>query len=198
MLSPLHVVVSLGLLTLLGMLFLLPSSRAETVRRRLDLAGAITSLVLALSQLGTPGAGGAQTLLPALLAMVLAALFILVERRSLHPLVPLSIFRIRNVSVANLLTLMTMRIASIIIFILTLYLQGVLGFTPLTTGLAFLPCALGAIAGGKLVIRAIGRAGLRGQPLGWICPIMSASRIWPFVKLWICSIRATWSTCAPI
>jgi len=71
--------------------------------------------------------------------------------------VPLSVFRTSNLPVANLIALPVITIASI----LTLYLQGVLGFSPLTTGLAFLPAGVGGIIGGQLAARAVRRVGLR-------------------------------------
>jgi MFS family permease len=63
--------------------------------------------------------------------------------------------------VANLMAGLVIAIASLLAFILTLYLQGVLGFTPLATGLAFLPAGVGGIAGGQLAARAMRRWGLR-------------------------------------
>ncbi len=57
---------------------------------------------------------------------------------------------------------LSIAIASLLAFILTLYLQGVLGFTPLATGLAFLPAGVGGIVGGQMAARAIRRWGLRG------------------------------------
>lgn len=159
--------VPVGVLALLSAILLLPSSRASALRAPLDLAGAIlftgaiVSLVLALSRAASPAAGMVQVLLPGILVVVLSALFIVVERRSRHPLVPLSVFRRRSLSVANLMALLTIAIASLLAFILTLYLQSVLGFTPLATGLVFLPAGVGGIAGGQLATRAMQRVGLR-------------------------------------
>ena len=160
--------VPLGLLVLLSAFLLLPSSRASAARAPLDLAGAIlltgaiVSLVLALSQMASPEAEMVQVLLPGTLAVVFGVIFIVVERRSQHPLVPLSVFRRRSLSVANLMALLTIAIASLLAFILTLYLQSVLGFSPMVTGLAFLPAGVGGIAGGQIATRAIRRMGLRG------------------------------------
>src|SRR2546428_307498 len=81
--------------------------------------------------------------------------------RSQHPLVPLGVFRSRNLSVANLMPGLIIAIASLLAFILTLYLQSVLGFSPLTTGMAFLPASVGGIVGGQIAARAMRRWGLR-------------------------------------
>ena len=160
--------VPVGLLVLLGAFLLLPSSRASEKRSPLDVAGAtlltgtMVSLVLALSQGASYEVGIFRVLLPGTLAVVLGALFLVVERRSQHPLVPLGVFRSRNLSVANLVAGLSIAIASLLAFILTLYLQSVLGFNPMTTGLAFLPAGIGGIVGGQVATRAIRRVGLRG------------------------------------
>jgi EmrB/QacA subfamily drug resistance transporter len=160
--------VPVGLLVLFGAFLLLPSSKARAKRSPLDLTGAIlltgamVSLVLALSQGASPGAEMVQILLPGILAVVLGALFLVVERRSQHPLVPLGVFRSRGLSVANLLAGLSIAIASLLAFILTLYLQSVLLFSPMATGLAFLPAGVGGIAGGQIATRATRRIGLRG------------------------------------
>lgn len=57
---------------------------------------------------------------------------------------------------------LSIAIASLLAFILALYLQSVLGFSPLATGLAFLPAGVGGIAGGQIAARVIQRVGLRG------------------------------------
>jgi EmrB/QacA subfamily drug resistance transporter len=160
--------VPMGLLVLLGAFLLLPSSRASAGRLPLDLTGAIfftgavVSLVLALSQGAALGASMVQILLPGVLAVVFGVVFLVVERRSEHPLVPLGVFRERGLSVANVMALLTVAIAALLAFVLTLYLQSVLGFSPLVTGLAFLPAGVGGIAGGQIATRAIRRLGLRG------------------------------------
>ncbi len=159
--------VPVGLLTLLAALALLAPSRASLARKPLDLAGAalgtgaLASLVLALSRGAAPASGLVQAMLFGNLAVVLGALFLVAERRSQHPLVPLGVFRSRNLSAANLVAGLIIAIASLLAFILTLYLQSVLGFSPLATGLAFLPASLGGIAGGQIAARAMRRWGLR-------------------------------------
>lgn len=158
----------IGLLTMLLAIPVLAPSHSDGPRQQLDLTGAvlgtgtIVALVLALSRLATPGADLVQVLLLALLSLILGLSFVLVERRHPHALVPLHIFRVRNLSSANLIALLGSAIASILAFVLTLYLQNVLGFTPLLTGLIFLPAGLGGIAGGSVANWAIRRVGLRG------------------------------------
>lgn len=159
--------VPLGLLAFLVAISLLPNSTGNKEREPLDLAGAvlgtgaIASLVLTLSRLATPTSGLIPTLLAGLLAVILVVLFIVVEQRSQHPLVPLSVFRLRNIAGANLVALLTLSIASLLAFVLPLYLHNVLGFTPIVIGLAFLPAGVGGIVGGQLAGWTIKRAGLR-------------------------------------
>jgi EmrB/QacA subfamily drug resistance transporter len=159
--------VPVGLLTLLAAFALLPPSRANMTRKPLDLAGAalltgaLASLVLALSRAASPTSGLVQVMLFGILAIVLGTLFLVVERRSQHPLVSLGVFRSRNLSAANLMAGLIIAIASLLAFILTLYLQSVLLFSPLATGLAFLPASVGGIVGGQIAARAMRRWGLR-------------------------------------
>src|SRR5207244_2868720 len=75
------------------------------------------------------------------------------------------IFRVRNFSSSNLIAGLASAVASILAFVLTLYLQNVLGFTPLLAGLIFLPAGLGGIAGGPVASWAIRRLGLRGAAI---------------------------------
>lgn len=160
--------VPIGLLTLLLAIPVLAPSRSDSVRPRLDLAGAVLGtgaiimLVLALARLATPGASPLQVLLAGLLFLLLALAFVVVERRHPYALVPLRVFRIRNLFSANLVVLLASSVAVSLPFVLTLYLQQVLGFAPLLTGLIFLPSGLGGIAGGQLVTWTIRRLGLRG------------------------------------
>lgn len=161
----------IGLLTMLLAIPILAPSRAGGPRQRLDLAGAVLGtgtiiiLVLALSRLATPGANLLQVLLLALLSLILGLSFVLVERRHPHALVPLHIFHVRNLSSANLIAGLASAVASILAFVLTLYLQNVLGFTPLLAGLIFLPAGLGGIAGGPVATWAIRKLGLRGAAI---------------------------------
>jgi EmrB/QacA subfamily drug resistance transporter len=157
--------VPLGVLVLLASLLLLPTSAARG-QQQLDVAGtilgtsAIAALVMTLSRLSELATSLTPFLVFLVLFLMFTASFIFVEHASQHPLVPLSVFRIRNLLVANLLGALQLAIASIFGFTLTLYLQGVLGLTALVTGLIFIPAGLGGIVGGRLAPQIIGRAGL--------------------------------------
>ena len=113
--------------------------------RRLDVAGAITvtaSLMLAVYAIVNGNQAGwtsAQTL--GLLAprRCCSAVFLVIEARVESPLMPLGLFRLRNVATANVVGVFWAAAMFAWFFISALYMQLVLGFAPLQVGLAFLP-----------------------------------------------------------
>jgi len=135
-----------------------------------DLPGAVTAtvgslaLVFALVQAPKVGWGSVETIVTAAAAVVVLAVFVQIQRRSSAPLLPLSLFRNRNVSVGASITFLFMASFGAIAYFLTLYFQDVLDYTPLATGLAFvLPCVcvlLGTILGGRIATRSGPRAAL--------------------------------------
>lgn len=126
---------------------LLDESRAHLTDRRLDVFGAVTvtagliALVYALTRGNEVGWLTLQTLGLIVLAVILLAAFVVTEMRSPFPLVRLGIFRVRTVTGANLVSLLGPGVFGSVVFILTLYMQKVLGYSAITTGLAFLPLA---------------------------------------------------------
>lgn len=124
---------------------IVPEHEREETNNKLDLPGAVLVtgslmlLVLAFSQAPTWGWLDGKTLAALGAAIVLLAGFVTNEQRVKRPLVPLSIFKIRNVRGANMI--MAPLYASMMgsFFLLTLYLQGILHFSPVVTGLSFLP-----------------------------------------------------------
>jgi EmrB/QacA subfamily drug resistance transporter len=122
-----------------------PVHEREDTKSGLDIPGAVLAtsslmlLVLAFSQAPLWGWLSIATLASLGVSLILLALFIVNESRAKHPLMPLSIFKIRNVRGANMI--MAPLYASMLgaFFLLTLYLQGVLHFSPVITGLSFLP-----------------------------------------------------------
>lgn len=124
---------------------IVPEHEKEENKKGLDLAGAglatssLMLLVLAVSQAPLWGWTDIKTLATGGIAALLLAGFIANESRVKHPLMPLSIFKIRNVRGANMI--MAPLYASMLgaFFLLTLYLQGTLHLSPVMTGLAFLP-----------------------------------------------------------
>ncbi|WP_117207941.1 MFS transporter [Allorhizocola rhizosphaerae] len=126
---------------------LLPEAK-DASHRSFDIAGAVTvtagvSLVVyALFNAGTVGWATAQTTGLFAAAAVLLVAFVVIESRSSQPLIPLRIFRIASLRNGNGLTFLTQAAIMPMFFLLTLYVQHVLGFTPLQAGLAQMPAAL--------------------------------------------------------
>jgi EmrB/QacA subfamily drug resistance transporter len=145
-------------------LFLLPGSRGQVTPGRLDVAGAVTvtaSLILAVYAIvngNEEGWTSAQTVGVLAAALVLLAIFLGIEARVRSPLMPLGLFRLRNVAVSNVVGVLWAAAMFAWFFLSALYLQLVLGYSPLQVGLAFLPgnLIMGAFSLGlsaKIVMR---------------------------------------------
>jgi EmrB/QacA subfamily drug resistance transporter len=141
--------------------------RGEGKPGRLDLPGAITVtagvslLVYSLARVATHDWSDNVTRETLALAVALLVTFVALEARGRHPLMPLRIFANRNRSGAYGLSLAIGGALSGMLFLLTLFLQNVLGFSPLQAGFAFLPTATGVVVGAGLTSRVIGRLGPR-------------------------------------
>src|SRR5881409_370449 len=118
----------------------------RTTSKRLDIPGAVTVtaglilLVYAFTIAATDGLFTMQAALPLGLSALTLAAFLAIEYRSKAPLMPLAFLRRRTTLTANVLSLVVSSSAGALI-VLTVYLQGVLGYSPLDAGLAFLPAA---------------------------------------------------------
>jgi MFS family permease len=129
-----------------------PESRRATVRRRFDLAGAITGtgglvlLVDAISQAPQFGWGATRTIAIVAAAGALLAAFLVIESRVEEPILPLSIFRRRTLAGANVAGMLLVGSFYAFLFIGTLYMQEVLHYSALQTGLAWLVASLTSIA----------------------------------------------------
>jgi EmrB/QacA subfamily drug resistance transporter len=146
---------------------LLSESRADGAQRRFDLAGALTVtaglalLVYALVEADSAGWASAQTLGLLGGSAALLALFAAVELRSRAPILPFSIFRIRAVTGSNVASLALGGAVFGMIFILTLYMQQVLAYSPLETGLAWLAMSLTALVSSMAASVLVTRVGTR-------------------------------------
>jgi EmrB/QacA subfamily drug resistance transporter len=108
----------------------------------LSATGAVMVLVYGLTVATGHGFGSTSALTLFAVAAVLAAAFVAIERRSAVPLLPLRMFRIRTFAVGNAITTIVASIAFSEFFLLTLYLQDVLHYSAVETGLAFSAMAL--------------------------------------------------------
>jgi len=154
----------IGIVVFALCLVLLPAGRGQAAAARLDIAGAITvtaSLLLAVYAIVNGNEAGwrsVQTIGLLATAGALLVIFLAIEARVRAPLMPLGLFRQRNVATANVVGVLWAAAMFAWFFISALYLQLVLGYDPLQVGLAFLPSNLimGAFSLGlsaKMVMR---------------------------------------------
>lgn len=136
--------VPVGLFVLIMAFRLVPAHEAEEKSNELDLPGAVLvtagmmTLVYGLVEAPTKGWTAASTLIYFGISILLLAGFIINEQRTRRPLVPLSIFKIRNVSGADLMQLPIAASLYSVFFFSSLYIQTVLGYSPVRTGFSFL------------------------------------------------------------
>ena len=174
----------IGIAVLCAGLPLLPAVHTGAEKTRLDVPGAVAitgAMVLAVYAIvngNTAGWTSAQTLGLLAAAVVAVAAFVVWEARVAAPLMPLRIFRHRNLSVANVVGMLWAASMFALFFLSALYLQLVLHYSPLKVGLAFLPgnvimmaFSLGLSA--KLVMR----YGFR-KPLAFGLAVAALALVW--------------------
>jgi EmrB/QacA subfamily drug resistance transporter len=164
--------VPIGIAVFALALAVLPGGGGEAAEGRLDVAGALTvtaALMLAVYAIVNGNEVGwlsARTLGLLGAAAALLGLFLVIEARVRSPLVPLGLFRLRNIAVSNIVGVLWAAAMFAWFFLSALYLQLVLGYTPLQVGLAFLPANLiMAVFSLGLSARLVMRFGIR-LPLG--------------------------------
>jgi EmrB/QacA subfamily drug resistance transporter len=162
---------------------IVPDSRLDTARRRFDVLGALAgtgglvALVYAISQAPQYGWGAARTIAVLAAAAALLGAFIAVESRVEAPVLPLSIFRQRTLAGANAAGLLLGASFFAFFFIGTLYMQEVLHYSALQSGVAWLATSITVVAlaglsqwlvtrGGAKIVMAIGMT-LIGAGLLW-------------------------------
>src|SRR6266571_1287097 len=142
-----YVNVPVGALVLGLTLPFVPESRANLGHRRFDAWGAITVtgglalLVYAISKAPDVGWGSARTILLLIASVAILAVFTAIELRSRAPLMPFRIFRIRSLLAANVVGFLLGAVIFANFLVLTLYVQQVLGWSALKTGITFLATA---------------------------------------------------------
>jgi EmrB/QacA subfamily drug resistance transporter len=157
-----------GIGAFVAALRLVPESRAQLKHRAFDLAGAVTVtsgllvLVYAIVEAKTYGWGSARTLVVGGIGVVLLASFLMIESRSRFPLMRLSVFRLRSLAVADATLLLVASAMFSMFFFASLYVQDILGYSPLKAGLAFLPVSAGIMIGAGAAQQLIRKLGVRG------------------------------------
>jgi len=167
-----------------------PRVLAESPRRpgRVDVAGAITGtggvalLVYGLSkaatgQDGVSHWGDAQVLASLAASVVLLVSFVLIELRSPHPLLPMRVLADRNRSGAYLIMLCVATGLFGLFFFLTLFIQTVLGYSAIRSGIAYLPFAVGVVVSSGLASQLMPRTGPRPLILAG-CAMVAGGMFW--------------------
>ena len=160
--------VPIGLLVALASPRILPESHGADRSRSYDIPGTIAVtlglILLVDAMVGTTTYGWRSSRIIAELfaAAVLLAGFLAIEARfAAHPLIPLRIFQSRTLVGANIVALLLGLALFAVFYFLSLYMQEVLGFSPLQTGYAYLPISIGFILVPGVASRLIGRIGAR-------------------------------------
>jgi len=157
----------LAAIVLAGTFMLLNDDRRRGRLVSFDLSGALLAtagallLVYALVRAPAVGWGSARTMGALAGAAVLLTAFVVNEQRSRNPLLPLSIFRVKGLAAADITQLIGIAGMFAVFFFLTLYLQDVLGYSPIRTGLAYLPVTAGVGLSASLTPKLLGRVGIR-------------------------------------
>ncbi len=160
--------VPIGVLAAVAAQRLIAESRGPARARHFDLSGALTAtlglslLVLGIVRTDVTGWASLPTLGLVISGVALLAAFLVIEERfARSPLMPLRIFASRQLSAANVVVLAVGAASFGMWFFVSLYLQQVLGYSPIRAGLAFLPMTLCIAIGSTLASRGVQRLGVK-------------------------------------
>jgi EmrB/QacA subfamily drug resistance transporter len=179
----LFVNVPIGLIAATLAPLLLLESHSEDGTEGFDVPGAVTVtaglalLVYAVVDAVNVGWGSTGTLLRLAGSLVLLAAFIVIERRQRHPLLPFSIFRLRTLRGADIVGLLIGMSLFSMFFFISLYLQDVLHFSPIKTGISYLPLAVGIIISAGLASQLVTRIGFKPVLAGGLL-LIAGGLIW--------------------
>ncbi|WP_433889484.1 MFS transporter [Streptomyces sp. CA-111067] len=136
------------------------SSHGLDVPGAVAITGSVLALVYAVSRGQAAGWASGEILGAFAGCAVLLAAFLVVESRVSAPLIPLSVFRMRSLTAANIVYLLMVGSFVAVTYVLTLYLQLVKGYSPLATGLTFSVLGFAAVGAGMVAAKLAGRFGL--------------------------------------
>jgi EmrB/QacA subfamily drug resistance transporter len=137
--------VPIGILAIVASFVLIPESKDESAEQRLDLPGLVTSaiglfaLTYGLIESNTHGWTSGRILGSFAVAVVMLVAFVLLERHQRLPMLDLSLFRNGTFAGANLAVLLVALAMFGVFFFVSLYMQGILGYSAVQAGAAFLP-----------------------------------------------------------
>jgi EmrB/QacA subfamily drug resistance transporter len=167
----------------------LVESRADGAARTFDIPGAVTVtaglalLVYAVVDAVNVGWGATGTVLRLAGAAILLISFVIIEQREPHPLMPFSIFRLRTLRGANIVGLLIGMSLFSMFFFISLYLQNVLHYSPIKTGISYLPLALGIIISAGVASQLVTR-------LGFKTPLIAGLVLIAVALLWFAQVPA--------
>ena len=168
--------VPIGILTLIFVPRFVKESKIEGLARKFDALGAVTVtsslmlLVFGLTRANQVGWSSGQTLAVLAASVILMAVFILTEMRSRHALMPLSFFRRRTPTGANIVGFLLGTVVFGMFFLLSLYMQQVLGYSAVETGVGYLAVALTAVVASGAAQAFVTRIGVKPcLALGMLC-----------------------------
>jgi len=145
----------------------LTESRREDAGGRFDIPGAVTVtaglalLVYAVVDAVNVGWGSTRTIACLTAAVLLLIAFVIIELREHDPLMPFSIFRLRTLRGANIVGLLIGMSLFSMFFFISLYLQDVMHYSPIQTGVAYLPLAVGIIVSAGIASQLVTRLGFK-------------------------------------
>ena len=164
--------VPIGILAAVAAPALIPESRSTNQERHFDAWGAVTVtaglslLVYTLVDATDAGWGSSQTIGLLAVSAALLGAFVAIELRSPAPLVPFRIFRRRTLTGANVVGLLVGASLFSMFFFISLYMQQVLGYSPIKSGFSYLPLALTIIVSAGIASQLVTRIGFK--------PVMAA------------------------
>lgn len=143
-------------------------SRDEGGSRRLDVPGSLSitlgliALVYGIAESGRQGWGSTQVIAALTAALLLIGFFLFDQAKlAAQPLVPLKFFKNRSVSVANIIAVIATAAMFSVFYFFTLHMHVVLGYSPIETGLAYIPLSMGVLAGARGLSPYVGVVGPR-------------------------------------
>jgi EmrB/QacA subfamily drug resistance transporter len=160
--------VPIGILLFAATAYAVTELRGDENERRLDILGALSvtlgliAIVYGVAEAQKYGWGSGRIVGSLVVGAALLALFLIDQAKlARQPLVPLGIFRVRTVTVANIVAFTASAALFSTFYFFTLYTQLVLGYSPLRTGLAYLPLSVGIFAGARGIAPLVARIGPR-------------------------------------
>ena len=162
-------------------------NESESHPGQLDLPGAVTGtlgllgVVYGLSRAGTDGWGDSLTIASLVVGVAVLAVFVLVESRVEHPLLPFRIFTNRTRASSFVAMFLAPAAMFAMFFFLSQYIQNVMGYSPLKAGVAFLPFSVGIVVGAGLASNLVNR--IDARYISGVGTLLAAGALFGFSRI---------------